>query len=147
MALPFECGSRRASAREIQPSPAGTVAASTGRAGRMNPGGWRRSRARGERINIGAATACLYAFDLLHVGRDDLRRYELVERRALLRKYTAKAGPALLYSDHMEGDEGEAMFRHAWRLGLEGIVSKARRPEHRSHGPGKRSSPGPDRSC
>jgi len=30
----------------------------------------------------GCATACLYAFDLLHVGRDDLRRYELVERRA-----------------------------------------------------------------
>jgi bifunctional non-homologous end joining protein LigD len=98
----------------------------------MNPGGWRRSRARGERINIGAATACLYAFDLLHVGRDDLRRYELVERRALLRKYTAKAGPALLYSDHMEGDEGEAMFRHACRLGLEGIVSKRATSRYKS---------------
>ena len=34
---------------------------------------------------LGARAAlqrCLYAFDLLHVGRDDLRRYELVERRA-----------------------------------------------------------------
>jgi hypothetical protein len=39
-------------------------------------------------------------------------------------RITAKAGPELLYSDHMEGDEGEAMFRHACRLGLEGIVSK-----------------------
>jgi len=50
-----------------------------------------------------AATACLYAFDLLHVGRDDLRRLELVERRALLRKYLRGAEPALLYSEHMEG--------------------------------------------
>jgi ATP-dependent DNA ligase len=71
-----------------------------------------------------AAAACLYALDLLHVGADDLLRYELVERRALLRKHTAKAAPAILYSEHMQGDEGEAMFRHACRLGLEGIVSK-----------------------
>src|SRR5215218_7110556 len=80
----------------------------------------------------GAATACLYAFDLLHVGRDDLRRYELVERRALLRKYLRGAEPALLYSEHMEGDEGEAMFRHACRLGLEGIVSKRATSRYRS---------------
>src|SRR3954452_13550164 len=40
----------------------------------------------------GAATACLYAFDLLHAGRDDLRRFELVERRALLRKYVKDSG-------------------------------------------------------
>jgi hypothetical protein len=63
-------------------------------------------------------------FDLLHVEGDDLRRYELIERRALLRKYTARAEPAILYSEHMEGEEGEAMFRHACRLGPEGIVSK-----------------------
>ena len=36
-----------------QLSPTGTFVASTGRAGRMKPGGRRRSRARGERINIG----------------------------------------------------------------------------------------------
>jgi bifunctional non-homologous end joining protein LigD len=80
----------------------------------------------------GAATACLYAFDLLHVGRDDLRTYELVERRALLRKYLRGAEPALLYSEHMEGDEGEAMFRHACRLGLEGIVSKRATSRYKS---------------
>jgi bifunctional non-homologous end joining protein LigD len=49
----------------------------------------------------GAAAACLYAFDLLHVGRDDLRRYELVERRALLHKYTAKAEPAIVQRAHV----------------------------------------------
>ena len=48
----------------------------------------------------------------------------LSERRALLRRHLKRAGAAILYSDHMEGDEGEAMFRHACRLGLEGIVSK-----------------------
>lgn len=75
----------------------------------------------------GAAAACLYAFDLLHVGRDDLRRLGLVERRALLRKYTAKDAPSILYSEHLEGEEGEPMFRHACRLGLEGIVSSGGR--------------------
>ena len=32
----------------------------------------------------GCGRACLYAFDLLHVGADDLRGLALVERRALL---------------------------------------------------------------
>src|SRR4051812_17714184 len=72
----------------------------------------------------GQARACLFAFDLLHVGRDDLRGLELVERRALLQKYLAKAGPALRFSEHMEGPDGAAMFRHACAMGLEGIVSK-----------------------
>ena len=35
-----------------------------------------------------------------------------------------KAGPALRFSEHMSGPEGEAMFRHACVMGLEGIVSK-----------------------
>lgn len=72
----------------------------------------------------GQGRACLYAFDLLHLGRDDLRGLELVERRALLRKHLAKTGPALIFSEHMEGSDGEAMFRHDCAMGLEGIVSK-----------------------
>jgi bifunctional non-homologous end joining protein LigD len=42
----------------------------------------------------------------------------------LLLNCTAKAGPAILYSDHMDAANGAAMFRHACRLGLEGIVWK-----------------------
>jgi bifunctional non-homologous end joining protein LigD len=80
----------------------------------------------------GCATASLYAFDLLHVGQDDLRRLPLVERRALLRKCTAKAGSAILYSEHMQGANGDAMFRHACRLGLEGIVSKRATSRYKS---------------
>ena len=30
----------------------------------------------------------------------------------------------MLYSEHMDGEDGEAMFRHACAMGLEGIVSK-----------------------
>src|SRR5215208_1585295 len=54
----------------------------------------------------GCATACLYASDLLQVGDEDLRGLALVERWALLRK---PAGPALLYSDHLGTQNGEAM--------------------------------------
>jgi hypothetical protein len=35
----------------------------------------------------------------------------------------AKAGPGIRFNEHMEGD-GEIVFRHACKLGLEGIVSK-----------------------
>jgi ATP-dependent DNA ligase len=35
-----------------------------------------------------------------------------------------KAGPALIFSEHMDGEDGESMFRHACALGLEGIISK-----------------------
>src|SRR5215211_4486975 len=54
----------------------------------------------------GAAKACLYAFDLLHVGDEDLRGRALVERRALLRKHLKRAGPVLVYSDDLAGADG-----------------------------------------
>jgi bifunctional non-homologous end joining protein LigD len=72
----------------------------------------------------GQAGACLYAFDLLMLGAEDLRPLELVGRRRMLRKALRKAGPALIFSEHMEAAQGEAMFRHACAMGLEGIVSK-----------------------
>src|SRR4051794_12668191 len=40
------------------------------------------------------------------------------------RPLLAGAPHGLLFSDHMDGPDGEAMFRHACRLGFEGIVSK-----------------------
>jgi bifunctional non-homologous end joining protein LigD len=72
----------------------------------------------------GQRTACLYAFDLLHLDTLDLRRTELIGRRAMLKKLLRKAGPALIFSEHMDGEDGAAMFRHACALGLEGIISK-----------------------
>ena len=72
----------------------------------------------------GQASACLYAFDLLWLEAQDLRGVELIGRRRMLHKALKKAGPALRFSEHMESGDGEAMFRHACALGLEGIVSK-----------------------
>src|SRR3954471_6501394 len=50
----------------------------------------------------GQASACFYSFDLLHLGREDLRRLELVNRRGVLKKLVRKAGPAVIFSEHME---------------------------------------------
>ena len=80
----------------------------------------------------GCTRACLYAFDLLLVGAKDLRGLTLVERRALLREHLKSAGPAIIYSEHLAGADGEGMFRHACRLGLEGIVSKRAASRYRS---------------
>jgi bifunctional non-homologous end joining protein LigD len=42
----------------------------------------------------------------------------------MLRKLLRKAGPSLIFSEHLDCEHGEALFRHACALGLEGIVSK-----------------------
>src|SRR5262245_61388654 len=65
-----------------------------------------------------------FAFDLLHLDGQDLRRRPLMERRELLRKLIRpdKRSPTQ-FSDHIEGD-GATFFKAAAELGLEGIVSK-----------------------
>ena len=65
----------------------------------------------------------LYAFDLIELNGDDLRRDPLEGRKATLEMILAKAGPGIRFNEHMDGD-GETVFRHACKLGLEGIVSK-----------------------
>jgi hypothetical protein len=52
---------------------------------------------------------------------DDLRREPLYVRKATLRSLLVKTGPGLRWNEHIEGD-GETIFRHACKLGLEGIV-------------------------
>jgi bifunctional non-homologous end joining protein LigD len=65
----------------------------------------------------------LYAFDLIELNGDDLRPDPLEGRKATLEMMLAKAGPGIRFNEHIEGD-GETVFRHACKLGLEGIVSK-----------------------
>jgi ATP-dependent DNA ligase len=65
----------------------------------------------------------LYAFDLIELNGDDLRRDPLEGRKATLEMIPAKAGVGIRFNEHMEGD-GETVFRHACKLGLEGIVSR-----------------------
>jgi bifunctional non-homologous end joining protein LigD len=73
----------------------------------------------------------LYAFDLIEPNGDDLRRDPLEGRKATLEMLLAKAGPGVRFNEHMEGD-GETVFRHACKLGLEGIVSKRKDSLYRS---------------
>jgi bifunctional non-homologous end joining protein LigD len=73
----------------------------------------------------------LYAFDLIELNGDDLRRDPLEGRKTTLEMILAKAGVGIRFNEHTEGD-GEAVFRHACKLGLEGIVSKRKDSAYRS---------------
>jgi bifunctional non-homologous end joining protein LigD len=73
----------------------------------------------------------LYAFDLIELNGDDLRSDPLEGRKATLEMILAKAGAGIRFNEHMEGD-GETVFRHACKLGLEGIVSKRKDSAYRS---------------
>jgi bifunctional non-homologous end joining protein LigD len=73
----------------------------------------------------------LYAFDLIELNGDDLRHDPLEGRKATLEMILAKAWPGIRFNEHMEGD-GEIVFRHACKLGLEGIVSKRKDSAYRS---------------
>jgi ATP-dependent DNA ligase len=77
------------------------------------------------------ASTFLYAFDLIELNGDDLRRDPLEVRKATLRSALAKAGLGLRFNEHIEGD-GPTVFAHACRLGLEGIVSKRKGSSYRS---------------
>src|SRR5262249_51839575 len=73
----------------------------------------------------------LYAFDLIELNGDDLRRDPLEVRKATLRSMLAKAGLGLRFNEHIEGD-GLTVFAHACKMGLEGIVSKRKGSSYRS---------------
>jgi hypothetical protein len=63
----------------------------------------------------------LYAFDLIELNGDDLRREPLEVRKATLASVLAKAAPGLRLNEHIEAD-GPTVFAHDWKMGLEGIV-------------------------
>jgi bifunctional non-homologous end joining protein LigD len=72
-----------------------------------------------------------FVFDLLRLNGERLDQLPLEERKARLRKLVepaskpkAKAG-RIRYSEHIVGD-GEKLFEHATKIGLEGIISKRR---------------------
>jgi bifunctional non-homologous end joining protein LigD len=65
----------------------------------------------------------LYAFDLLELDGEDLRREPLARRKMLLARLLVRARVGLQVNDHLAA-AGDVVFRHACQLGLEGIVSK-----------------------
>jgi bifunctional non-homologous end joining protein LigD len=73
----------------------------------------------------------LYAFDLIELNGDDLRRDPMQVRKATLTSVVAKAVAGIRFNEHLESD-GETVFRHACKLGLEGIVSKRKDSPYRS---------------
>ena len=68
------------------------------------------------------ASVFLYAFDLIELDGADLRREPLEVRKATLISVLAKAVSGVRLNEHMECDDGEMVFLHACKLGLEGIV-------------------------
>ena len=67
--------------------------------------------------------AVLVAFDLMQAGGEDLRPFPLAERRSRLERLLAQERSGVMLSQAIAGD-GPTVFRHAEKLGLEGIVSK-----------------------
>jgi ATP-dependent DNA ligase len=73
----------------------------------------------------------LYAFDLIELNGDDLRRGPLEVRKATVANVLGRVAPGLRLNEHIE-DDGPTVFAHACKLGLEGIVSKRRDSSYRS---------------
>lgn len=71
------------------------------------------------------ADALLYAFDLLELNGAEVGHQAFEDRKALLSKVLRKPPHGLLLSEHTS-DDGELIFKHACKMGLEGIVSKRR---------------------
>ena len=80
--------------------------------------------ARQDQPHILEIIVSLYAFDLIELDGDDLRREPIERRRVLLIRLLAKAPlVGLQVNDHIV-EPGDVVFRHACQLGFEGIVSK-----------------------
>jgi bifunctional non-homologous end joining protein LigD len=73
----------------------------------------------------------LFAFDLLEINGVDLRRDPIEVRKRQLRTLLRAATVGLQLNEHI-AEPGEVVFRHACKLGLEGIVSKRLGSRYRS---------------
>jgi bifunctional non-homologous end joining protein LigD len=70
-----------------------------------------------------ARIAILYAFDLIELDGEDLRRRPFLDRKAALARLLRDTEAGILLNEHV-AEDGPAAFAHACRLGAEGIVSK-----------------------
>jgi bifunctional non-homologous end joining protein LigD len=68
----------------------------------------------------------MWAFDLIELNGDDLRRDPLAMRKATLLRLLSRAAPGIRFNEHLDEEDGPLVFEHACKLGLEGIVSKRR---------------------
>jgi len=73
----------------------------------------------------------LFAFDLLELNGTDLRREPIETRKATLASLLRGSLPGLRLNEHLT-HPGDAVFQHACKMGLEGIVSKRLGSRYRS---------------
>ena len=101
---------------------------------------WRGSAARGRwrfRFQRAALPAFeeevqLYAFDILALDGDDLRKLPLSVRKTKLARLLARRPEGIFVAPFEAGEIGPDLFRKACEFGLEGLVSKRRDRPYRS---------------
>jgi ATP-dependent DNA ligase len=69
------------------------------------------------------ASVFMWAFDLIELDGQDMRRNPFETRKARLASLLSRATPGIAFNKHITGD-GTIIFQQACKLGLEGIVSK-----------------------
>jgi len=74
----------------------------------------------------------LYAFDILALDGEDLRKLPLSMRKANLARLLARRPEGIFVSDFEQGEIGPDLFRQACKFGLEGLVSKRRESVYRA---------------
>jgi bifunctional non-homologous end joining protein LigD len=78
------------------------------------------------------AAVFLYAFNLIELAGEDLRRDPLAVRKATLASLVARVAPRLRFNEHIDEKDSPLVFAQACKLGLEGIVSKRRQSSYHS---------------
>jgi bifunctional non-homologous end joining protein LigD len=73
----------------------------------------------------------LYAFDLLELNGADLRQEPFEVRKSTLSSLLRQSRSGLRFNEHLPY-AGDIVFRHACKMGLEGIVSKRLGSRYRS---------------
>jgi len=68
----------------------------------------------------------LYAFDIMALNGDDLRRVPLSMRKTNLAQLLARRPEGIFIAPFEQGEIGPDLFRAACDMGLEGLVSKRR---------------------
>ena len=74
----------------------------------------------------------LYAFEILALDGNDLRKLPLHLRKTNLARLLARRPEGIFVSDSEQGEIGPDLFRHACLMGLEGMVSKRRDRPYRA---------------
>jgi len=99
----------------------------------LTPSGLSDFEALKEALGKGIESDLFYfVFDLLYLDGVDLREQPLVERKRRLQALLEPGfdTPHVRYSDHVDGG-GDAFYRRACELGLEGAVSKRKQAPYR----------------